>query len=201
MADLRVRWDASRVFVGFERNFARGWLRLFFASSLTCVATSSALAIDLTLTLEGEVAPSCAVEFANGTLSLGDTLPAALDGTASFSVDCNAPFEYALGSANGALGHDASTALATGSDAMGDSVPYTATITIPLEDGAPTQIADVCASADLTGATPACSFTDSGTAVAIDETGTLRVTTTAASEPLLAGGYADTLTLTVTVKN
>ena len=154
----------------------------------------------LTMTVEGEVAPSCSFEFTDDSLTLEGDLPGALSGTASFMVDCNTPFAYSLISANGALAHDGSMQLASTSDMIAGFVPYSVTTTIPLEDGDTPEISDTCDSADILDGVGGCSLTDSGTSIALDKTGTVEISAPATGGPLLAGEYADTLTLTVTVQ-
>lgn len=174
---------------------------LYTALSLMLPFAPGALAQEtLEMVVQGDVAPSCAVSFASDAMTVQGALPGALTASADFNVDCNAPFSYTLASRNGALAYDGSTMLAGGSDSMGSFVRYDATVMIPLEDGAPAVISDTCSSDTIDDDVNTCVFTNSGTAIALDNTGTLSIATAAASEPLLAGDYTDTLTLTITTQ-
>ncbi|WP_439478382.1 hypothetical protein [Brevundimonas sp.] len=150
----------------------------------------------------GHVPESCTLT-APGPFTLGD-----LSDTASralvVNVNCNTPWTYSLVSANGAL--VAETPPAQVSGVFTTSLPYVVQTSFAT-DGAPFGDSGLN-SAALTAsnaatcvayASASCPFADSGAAVSIDKSGSLSVSWTTPINPLVAGTYTDTLTLTVLV--
>lgn len=165
------------------------------AACCTLVAAATALAADqVTINLTGTITPACALSGINPTAALGNVAAA---GAVSipFTIDCNAPFTYALSSANGGLAHQSVT---TASGGFAIAVPYAVQTVIATNSGA--GIDQTCTSASIKTGAVSCAFTNSGTAVAIQKAGSLGLTWAASSLPLVAGTYQDTLTLTVSVQ-
>lgn len=158
---------------------------------------ASALAADeVKINLEGTITPSCALSGVATSAALGNL--AAASGapvTVAFTVDCNAPFKYALSSVNGALKHQTIGSAPSGFEIVRE---YSVRTQIATNSGA--GIDQTCTSASIKTGAVTCAFTNSGTAVAIGKAGSLALSWTAGGQPLVAGTYQDTLTLTVSVQ-
>jgi hypothetical protein len=114
----------------------------------------------------------------------------------SFTVDCNAPFQYTMQSQNGAMRLVDAPATAT-RDKI--EVPYDIHIRIPLTLGG--AIDDTCNSTSIRqGAAITCKLTDSGQKVAIGQQAVTQVSWNGTKSPLMAGHYSDQLTVFITVK-
>lgn len=111
--------------------------------------------------------------------------------TLNFTIDCNAPFGYAITSKHGAL-------IAGGAANAGDrsvpAIPYEITTSIPTTDGL--VLSDTCGSASLRAGAQACDFSTSGNAIALREAAALTVAWHGAGA-VPAGRYEDALTLTL----
>lgn len=152
------------------------------------------------ISLKGQISSKCGLSQMISDLPLGiggdhaQTSSAALD----FTIDCNAPFIYGLSSANGALtfrgGARGNARLAA------NQLPYTIELTVQTnDDGA---ISSTCNSTELHSAlsmTGAC-LIDSGQSIATDQKGRI-VLRWVAGKPLLAGDYADGLSILINAKN
>ena len=114
----------------------------------------------------------------------------------SFTVDCNAPFQYTMQSQNGAMRLVNAPATAPREKV---EVPYDVHIHIPLTLGE--AIDDTCNSAAIRqGAATACKLTDSGRKVAIGQQAVTQVSWNGAQGKLMPGNYSDQLTVFITVK-
>jgi hypothetical protein len=173
--------------------------------SLFFVVPSNAQTV--TLDVQGTLEASCALTgLPGGTVDLGD-LSRAGSKPISFSVDCNAPFGYALVSGKGALGRVGSAgAIAAGSNAFGVSVPYVVTTTFATDQGTFGDTALAASTLTSIHAEPclaptfstSCPFSHSGSgAAASGRPASLLVAWSSPSIQLQAGTYTDTLTLTV----
>ena len=157
-----------------------------------------------TLTVQGTIPQSCGLSGPSGAIDLGN-IAAAGSKDVTISVDCNAPFAYAVVSTNHALIADAPPAVAGGS--FNTSLPYTLSTSFET-DGASFGDSNI-PSANLTSANaapcqapafdPSCPFANSGDTVAIQKTGRLTLSWDNPSSPLTAGTFSDTITLTVRV--
>lgn len=173
------------------------------ASALALLAAPCAWAADeVQITIQGEIEPSCGLSGGGGAMQLGD-ISVAGEKALAFTVNCNAPFTYALVSAHGGL------ASASGAPVIGGAfqtlMPYAVSARFETDQG---MFGDTALqSGDLTAAAAApcladtfsasCPFATSGAGIAINRGGELRLKWSAATTPLLAGAYADTITLTV----
>lgn len=146
---------------------------------------------EVSLELIGAIEPRCAITRLPGEVTLGDlTSPGGKD--VFLTVDCNEHFGYQLASANGALTH-LSSAIST--DQFSTQLPYHIYVEIPTTGHT---IRDSFNSAELVpGSIDSAAFSDSEGGVAFARTATLRLAWTAPEQPLLAGAYQDTLTLTL----
>ncbi len=193
----------------------------FASANSTCrgillagLLAAPAAAQSVTLDVEGEIEASCELSGLAGSVS-GLDFSVADSTTLDFTVDCNAPFAYALESGSQAFRTVAPFTLPPlpGSGTILESVPYTVTTSFLTDGGG--SFGDVAIdSATLTSANAApctaatfsasCPFADSGTDIAANPAGnnaSIEVSWDTPPDPLLAGTYQDTLTLTVRVKS
>jgi spore coat protein U-like protein len=186
-----------------------GGLNRIFVCIVTglLVLSSSVQAQTVTLDIQGTLEASCSLSgLPAGNLSLGD-VNAAGSMPLNFSVDCNAPFAYALVSGNGALGRVGGVGpMAPGSLPIASSVPYTVTTNFTTDAGSFGDSALPASSLTVANAAPciaatfsaSCPFSNSGTgAAAAGLPASLSIAWTPPAVPLQAGTYQDTLTLTV----
>lgn len=186
-------------------------IRLFFATSVAVIASVyTASAQTVTLDVQGEITPSCALSGLSSTVS-GLDFTSADSTTLDFTVDCNSPFAYALESTNQGFSIQGGPTIIGGGFAT--TLPYNVTSSFTTDNGT---FGDTLTSTDLTAANAApcigatfdeagctTTFQNSGTDVAADPSGnnaSLQVSWGNSAEPLLAGTYQDTLTLTVRAK-
>jgi hypothetical protein len=159
---------------------------------------SPANAQTLTVTAQGQIPQTCTVaagpSFGNAGLNASGSL------STTASVDCNIKFLIRVKSANGGL----KTSLTPPSAAFSNSLDYQFSIAVPLDNSAGTLSGNCAASGLVTGSSacalsPAGTGLSSGSATAMGQTASLGVSwTIPAPKLLLAGSYADTLTITVT---
>ncbi|MGH6816050.1 MAG: hypothetical protein ACREC6_10115 [Hyphomicrobiaceae bacterium] len=174
---------------------SRGWRLAATAVLVGVVAWASALAdTEVTIALEGSITASCSLTGVTTNLDLGNLQNAGAK-TTTFMVDCNAPFKYTLASQNGALKH---STILTAPGGFANSLVYSVQTTIPTDSGP--GINDTCASSAIKAGASTCFFTNSGSAVAIDKTASLKVSWSTSPSPLLAGSYQDQVTVTVSVQ-
>ena len=116
-------------------------------------------------------------------------------GKFSFTVDCNAPFQYTMQSLHGAMRLVGAPAAAPRDQI---EVPYDVDIHIPLSLGG--AIDDKCSSASIKRGATTCHFSDSGAKVAIAQQAVTQVSWRTAQAKLLGGYYDDDLVVYVSVK-
>jgi hypothetical protein len=148
--------------------------------------------VDIEVT--GNIKPYCANSVTAVPINTGDPGKAG-SANFSFTVDCNAPFQYTMQSDNGAL------RLTNAPDGLSRDqieVAYNVHIRIPLTLGG--SIDDTCSSRSIKQGATSCIFTDSGQKIAIDQRAETRISRNAAKTRLLAGQYTDRLTVFVSVK-
>lgn len=183
-----------------RRVKARAWACLFlvlFAIAGTQPAAAQAV---LSVTATGTIPSAC-------TLALASNFPSSLDlassGTsnATATVNCAQGFKINAQSANGAIQSSASA-----SANFTNSLPYSLTLSVPVESGTPNPISATCASSSLSAGQSSCALSPAGAGLSssgrasIDRTATLTIAWTLPALPthLAAGRYSDTITLTIT---
>jgi len=185
-AQLRSR-DHRRAGVG---------VLLFFASA---VVSAPASADVVTVTAQGTIPSSCGLALQNafGAANLN------ADGSISASalVNCNAPYRIRASSANGAL---KTTTPAPAQ--FSNSLDYSLSVTVPLDVGG--QISATCTSATLVSGATGCTLSpasasglSSGSGTSTSKTAVLALQwTLPTATRLVAGNYADTVTITIAVQ-
>lgn len=157
-----------------------------------------------TLTLQGTITASCALTGPGGGIDLGDVSTAGSKDIV-VQVNCNAPFAYAVVSANHALTTSGQTIVGGTFD---QSLPYT--LATSFQTSGSSFGDSAIASANMTDAAAApcqagsfdainCPYANSGTTIATNKNATLTVSWGAAAHPLVSGTFTDTITLTVRV--
>jgi hypothetical protein len=106
-----------------------------------------------------------------------------------FQVNCNAPFNYSVRSREGAL----KTGALNVPPGFVVKIPYSLETRIPTNEGL---IIDQCGSATLAMSVPSCGHGGSGSAIAIEQIGSLMISW-AISDELVVGTYTDVVTLSV----
>lgn len=151
------------------------------------------------VTAQGTIQSSCGltVQSAFGAANLN------ADGSvnASASVNCNTPYRIRATSANGAL-KSATLAPALFSNRL----DYSLSVTVPLDAGG--QISATCGSATLVSGASSCALSpasasglSSGTGASTSKTAALALQwTLPTATRLVAGSYADTITITITAQ-
>jgi hypothetical protein len=163
------------------------------AYAIGLVAASGAqAATDTIVTLRGEIVPACSVTGLSTSFDLGN-LTASGTGTLGFATTCNAPFRYSLASVYGGMRHSAGATAPPGFSAL---LPYTVRMILPTDSGT---IDNTCTSSSILASATTCSFSDSGSGIAINSASELRLGWTGAPN-LLGGSYSDTLTVTVGIR-
>ncbi len=161
---------------------------IYPADELTAAANS--VRIEVT----GAIAPSCTSSINAATFAAPDITKAG-SSKLSFTVDCNAPFQYSLQSDNGALRLSGAPATAQVSQTQ---TPYNVHVRIPLTFGG--AIDDSCASGTLKQGAVSCPFSDSGQKIAIGQTAEMQVSWSNPQGQLMAGQYTDRLAIAVSVR-
>ena len=169
-------------------RMGRRALAAFLAVATICVAVP-AQSQSVQITASGTIASSCTIskasDFAAADLSVNGNR------TATATVSCNTGFSIAASSANGALKRVPPGAPPAN---FTNSLAYSFSLSVPLDSGGPA-LAN-CTSAALLA--NSCSLS-SGGGTATARTATLTASWTIPALPirLLAGGYSDTITLTI----
>jgi len=149
----------------------------------------------LTITAKGTIASSCSVgvQQAFGVANFN----AAGSAGAQALVNCNTGFRINVTSANGA----AKTANVT-SNGFTNSLPYSVKLDLPLDDNS--TVSATCASSALVSGQSSCALSpangtglSSGGKTAINKIAALTATWTLPAQPLVAGSYSDTLTVSI----
>lgn len=172
------------------------------ALSLLACAGAAHAADQVRITIEGRIEPSCGLSGAAGSVALGD-ISVAGERTLAFTVNCNSPFAYALVSTNGGLAAQARQRV-VGGDFV-SLKPYAVGARFQTDLGSFGDAARPSSALTSAAAAPclaaafsnSCPFATSGNGVAINKTGELTLKWDAASTPLLAGQFSDTIMLTV----
>lgn len=174
----------------FDPSFLSGFLVLALNGPVVTLADSGGM-----VTLSGSVEQRCAITASPTSADLG-TLSGAGSKELSFTYTCNTPFAYQLQSTNGALKHKT----LSGQTGFFNSLAYTVEVNLPTDGSS---ISQTVVSSNLTEGS-ITTFTNSGSAIAIDKTGTLTLNWNApeleTTSPLLAGDYRDSLTLTLSAQ-
>jgi len=160
---------------------------------LTPVPALFAAADAVKVEVTGNITPACSSGSTTVALNPGDISKAG-SASSTFTVDCNAPFQYSMQSANGAL----QLVNAPAKAAASSSVPYDVHIRIPLTLGG--AIDDTCNSVTIKQGAVNCKFSDSGQKIAVNQTAQAQISWSNAQGQLIAGQYTDRLTVTVSVK-
>lgn len=150
----------------------------------------------LTLDLTGRVPTRCG--FASAPASTADFGDLAVAGSLAlpFTLDCNAPFQMKVASSNGALTR---TEPVAAPDLYSTRVTYGVALSFNTDLGS---AASACTSLAL--AQPVCALKaglSSGDGVAMGTDGALKLSWTPPEKTLVAGSYADQITLTVEVRS
>ena len=169
-------------------------------SALVCGSAflpASASADSLTVNATGTIAGSCGISVvsdfpANANLAVSGSA------SASASVSCATPFKLNATSANGNLKN-----LVAAVSSFTNTLAYVLTVSVALDSGGP--VSANCNSATLVAGQSGCALSpanstglSSGSAIATNKTATLTAAwTTPASPQLVAGSYADTLTISI----
>lgn len=182
------------------------WTRLFLRAlecavlGLTALAASTVARADVvTVTASGTVAASCSMS-ANqsfGTPNLSTHGSA----TAQATVNCNTGFRLTALSANGAIKNI--TSPTTPPAGTVNAVPYTLTVGVLL-DNSTTVTSPACNSSSLVAGQSSCSLSpanttglSSGGKSSTNRAATLTLAWAAPTSMLIAGDYADTITLMI----
>jgi len=192
LSDFQL-FGKNHLLLSFNLTLALKVTILFFLLAPSFAAAGSSGEV----TLQGVVAEDCWIDNVPATVHLGDLGQSSSDAI-PFDFSCNAPFQYSLTSQNGALVH----VMQSGVTGFASQLGYAVDVSLPTDTGA--GIADTCASSEIAAGAVTCSFSDSGADIALNKTGSLTLSWTApargAATPLLAGDYADSLTLTIAMQ-
>lgn len=143
----------------------------------------------LVIQVTGSIAGRCEL-YGGGSLALGE-LEGGEDVSAGFGLDCNMPFDIDVQALKGGLTHATQP---RGEGPFVGALPYRLSLTVPVLDPAPSTLRATFTSAELL----APRTVSSGDAIAAGGA-VLRVRTDRpGGAGLLAGDYAETVTLTIT---
>jgi hypothetical protein len=178
-----------------------GHLALALGGTLIALSAASSAATRVAVKLQGDIEPACAISsnFASGAAldvaAVVDVPDITKAGSRNFSftVDCNAPFQYRLEAKYGALTHSDDGVAAKG---FAVSVPYDVAIHIPTDGAA---INDRCSGESIGVGKAGCRFSNSGNGIALASRSNLLLAW-APEGILMAGEYTDKLTITVGVR-
>ena len=163
---------------------------------LCALSLSASAARQVSIRLEGEIIPECAIRGIGEsapTVDLGD-LSAGGSKDYRFLLSCNSPFSYRLEAQYGVLTSKA----ALTPEGTPSTLPYEIAIHIPT-DGKP--IDDRCTGDSLRVGQVRCPFSHSSNAIALDADSRLTVAWTAVTIQAAAGNYTDQLTLSVGIRH
>jgi hypothetical protein len=180
------------MFLRQKSHFYKHCIGVLYITAVVYAYTFDALnAADSSVDIEvtGAIPPYCANSAVTSPVSIDDIRKPGV-ATVAFTVDCNAPFQYSMQSAHGAM------RLPHKSDAH--TIPYSVRIRIPLTRGG--AIDDMCESASLRAGAVTCKFTDSGGKIALNERGMAEVTWSTPVANLFLGQYKDIITFFITLK-
>lgn len=151
----------------------------------------------LTITATGQIPASCglaaASSFSNANLDANGS------SSATATVNCNTKYLLKATSANGGL----KTATAAPSASFANKLDYQFNISVPLDNSAGT-LTGSCAASNLAAGASACALSPAGTGLSsgsgtsTGKTATLGINWTVPSAVhLVAGSYADTITISI----
>ncbi len=192
-------------------NFVKRIFICAIAASGSIFWAGVAMAQSVTVDIEGTLAASCNLSnLPIGVQNLGD-LNAAGSKVLNFTVDCNAPFAYAITSGNLGLKYASAQENVIASSAGFETlIPYTISTNFQTDGAAFGDNSLEAANLTVANATncvgvtysSACPFANSGTnAAATGKNASLTVNWNGINtKPRLAGSYSDTVTITVRVK-
>lgn len=181
---------------------SRGYCRAGVGTILFFVSATIAAPVwadVVTVTARGTIPSSCGLtlQSAFGAANLNS------DGSinASALVNCNTPYRIRASSANGAL-KSATFAPAQ----FSNSLDYSFSVTVPLDAGG--QVSATCGSATLVSGATGCTLSpasssglSSGAGTSTSKTASLALQwTLPTATRLVAGSYADTITITIAVQ-
>lgn len=165
----------------------------FISTDHILAAEQSSLSLDI----QGVVEQRCSV---SGLVDSTIAIQLVKTNTIEFVINCNSPFRYSVISANGGLKYQGSESTNNTAGLFPRLIPYSTSITIPLEQGNKSQISDHCDSHALQQNNSGCEFSDSGSSIAINKKASLSIKPElSASNVFLAGSYSDTLVIEMTV--
>jgi hypothetical protein len=154
------------------------------------IAAANSVKIEVT----GDISPSCTSSITTATFAAADITKAG-SSKLSFTVDCNAPFQYSLQSDNGAL---RVSGLPASAQSSRSETPYDVHVRIPLTLGG--AIDDTCASGTLKQGAVSCHFSDSGRKIAVNQLAEMQISWSSPQGQLMAGQYTDRLSIFVSVR-
>lgn len=161
------------------------------------LAEQPARAQSLTITATGSIPVTCGVTVASpfGAANLNSN--GSVGATAL--VNCNSKYLIKATSANGGL----KTATAAPSASFANKLDYTFSISVPLDNSSST-VSGSCTASSLIAGASACPLSPAGTGLSsglgtsVNQTATLAVTwTLPGATRLVAGSYADTITISI----
>jgi len=161
---------------------------------LTALSATAFAASKVTVHIEGDIAPECAINGAQSAvgfpLDFGDiTKPGSK--TLAVTVNCNAPFQYGLEAQFGAMTNVSAAEAPNGFVAV---VNYDVAIYIPTDGPA---ISDRCAGENLRAGQVRCRFSNSGDSIALGSQALLTITWNPQRGVPLTGNFVDRLTIMV----
>jgi len=178
---------------------SRGWCRAGLGAVLLiaqAVSASPGLADVITVTAQGTIPSTCGITlqsaFGAANLNANGSV------NASALVNCNAPYQLRASSANGTL-----KSVTAAPAQFNNSLDYSLSVTVPLDAGG--QISATCASTTLVSGASSCALSpasasglSSGSGTSTSKTATLALQwTLPTSTRLIAGSYADVITVTI----
>ena len=148
--------------------------------------------------LDGEIAPECAIRGSSGDSGVGFSVPLDIgdvtqpgERTYSFTLNCNSPFGYRLVAKNGGLANGAPETAPPGFTAV---VPYDVAVHIPTDGAA---IDDRCSSASIKAGRDECQFSNSGNNIALGSNAQVKITWAGDADIPLAGKYTEQIDVLV----
>lgn len=168
---------------------------MWWAAQLFLWVPSPAIGDTLSVTATGTIASSCSI--AVKAAFPGVSLAASGSVAASADIGCNAKFKLNATSTSGSI--KASGTAATG---FTNAVPYSLTVSVPIDQGG--TISATCPATQLVAGQSACALSplnstglSSVNGTALSQVASLTATWTLPTAKLVAGAYADTITLSI----
>ncbi|KAF0185905.1 MAG: hypothetical protein FD163_573 [Hyphomonadaceae bacterium] len=205
-----AKWPRGKLVVGVMGCLLRKAILKVVCVGAAFACATNAHAQSVTIDVQGTLAAACELNIP--TTSYNNlNITAAGSQVIPFSVDCNAPFAYALVSANGGLLNAAGLAnVVPGSMQFTGNIPYKVTTNFTTDIGTFGDVSLDAATLSAANASPCiaatysstCPFAHSGSgAAAQGQSASITINWQQnTGAPLVAGTYSDTLTLTVRVR-